>query len=136
MNPQPVPPIVLDDAFPIWFDVLTFAPVIVVLLVSLYFLRQGVSGFGFMKKQSDFLDHQKDASNKALEQSKAFEDMIAKQYADANLRTDRALAQSEEAIRLHSAALEQLARLNATLDKVASRLETSGGRNLPGPSAS
>lgn len=127
MNPQPVPPIVLNDAFPIWFDVLMFAPIIVVLLISLYFLRQGVSGFGFMKKQSDFLDHQKDVSNKALEQNKSFEDMIAKQYAETNSRSDRALAQSEQAIRLHSAALEQLARMNETLSRVASKLEARGG---------
>jgi hypothetical protein len=89
-----------------------------------------------MKKQSDFLDHQKDVSAKALEQNKAFENMIARQYREANERTDRALAQSDEAIRLHTAALDQLAQINTTLERVALELDPASRNGPSGASAS
>lgn len=136
MNPQPTDPILLNDSHPLWFDLLTFAPMLIVLLVTLWFWRQGYTGFRHLKKQWDFLDHQKNATAKTLEQNKTFEEMIAKQYAESNERADRALAQSDDAIRLHAAALEQLARMNDTLARVALKIEAGGGQGQPGATAS
>ncbi|MEW5964119.1 MAG: hypothetical protein AB1749_11205 [Pseudomonadota bacterium] len=52
--------------------------------------------------------------------------MIARQYAETNARSDRALVQSEETLRLYAAALEQLSRTNEMLGRLAELAE--GGK--------
>lgn len=84
----------------------------------------------FAKKQTDYLDHQRDVNEKALAQNKAMEDLIAKQYAESNLRNDQALQQSAEAVRLHAEALDQLRAMNASIARLTSLLEAGrGGRS-------
>lgn len=92
------------------------------LMIAVYFfsLRHGMR---FTRKQSDYLDHQRTVNERALEQNKTFEDMIARQHAETNARTDRALAQSEEAVRLHAAAIEELAAMNAKLERLVGALD-------------
>ena len=80
-------------------------------------------GRKYLKKQSDYLDHQRNIGDRVVEQNKAFEDMIAKQYIETNERTDKALTQSNEAIRLHAASLEQLTSMNNALSRLAAVLE-------------
>ena len=80
-------------------------------------------GRKYLKKQSDYLDHQRNIGDRVVEQNKAFEDMIAKQYIETNERTDKALTQSDEAIRLHAASLEQLTSMNNALSRLAAVLE-------------
>ena len=92
------------------------------LVIGVYFfsLRHGMR---FTRKQADYLDHQRTVNERALEQNKTFEDMIARQHAETNMRADRALAQSEEAVRLHAAALEELATMNAKLERLVGALD-------------
>lgn len=123
MNPEPVY-LPLADALPWWLDVLTMAPILIMALITYWFWRQSYSGLSFVMKQSDFLDHQKDASTKTLEQNKVFEEMTARQYQENNDRADRALAQSEEALRLHAASLEQLSSMNKALLQLTETLQS------------
>ena len=132
MNPTPaVDPKLLEIGLPWWLDLITVLPLIIGVLVLVYFLRNANTGMGYLKKQSDFLDHQRTVSSKAIEQNQSIEDMIAKQYAETNARADRAISQSGEAIRLHAAALEQLGRMNATMSKLAALIETGRGPAAP-----
>lgn len=131
MNPVPAPPVPVGIEMPWWFDALTLMPLLIVGLAVIVIWRQNRSGQGYLKKQADYLDHQKDINVRALDQSKTFEDMIAHQYEQANGRTDQALAQSAEALRLHAAALEQLTAMNATLSRLARTIEAGPA----GPSA-
>ena len=123
LDQSPVPPLPPEITFPWWIDAIIYAPVLIALLVVIYLTRQALTGSGLVKKQSAFLDHQRSMNEQALDQSKTFEEMIAKQYQEANSRTDQALAQSSEAIRLHAAALEQLAAMNLTLARIGRMLE-------------
>jgi hypothetical protein len=87
-------------------------------LSALSFLHP--SGRRVMKKQTDY---QQDVNEKVLVQNKAMEDLITKQYAETNERSDKALAQAAESLRLHSEALEQLKGMNSAI----ARLDSSGG---------
>ncbi len=51
------------------------------------------------------------------------EDLIARQHAETADRADRALAISEEALRLHAAALEELARMNESLARLVQQVD-------------
>lgn len=123
LDQSPVPPLPPEIAFPWWVDAIIYAPVLIAVLVIVYMTRQTLTGSDLFKKQSAFLDHQRSMNEQTLDQSKTFEAMIAKQYAEANSRTDQALAQSSEAIRLHAAALDQLAAMNQTLARIGRMLE-------------
>lgn len=123
----PIPDPFAAIALPWWLDVITLTPLILAVFALVYFWRYGSTGATYIKKQSDYLDHQKSVNYKVVAQNKAFEDMIARQYSETNERSDRALAQSDEALRLHSAALDQLTRMNETLARVALKLEAGGG---------
>lgn len=105
-----------------------FDPVFFFLLAgSLLFLGVGYwqpVARRYAKKQSDYLDHQRDINEKALAQNRAMEELIAKQYADSNARSDQALLQSAEAVRLHAEAVEQLRELNASISRLAAQLDT------------
>lgn len=122
----PVPPLPIELAMPWWLDIVSLLPLLLAVVFIVVLARQARSGHGFMRKQSDYLDHQRAVSERVLDQNKAFEEMIADQYGETNARTDRALAQSDEAIRLHTAALAELAAMNATLARMAELLE--GGK--------
>lgn len=129
MPPTPVPPVPtlpIEPSMPWWLDIISLLPLLLAIVFVLVLWRQNRSGHGFLRKQSDYLDHQRDVSERVLDQNRAFEAMIAKQYGETNTRTDRALAQSDEAIRLHAAALAELAAMNTTLTRVAALLE--GGK--------
>jgi hypothetical protein len=117
--PEPLPPV--DLAFPWWMDVLAWSPFLIGVAFVFLMWRKAYSSTGYISQQTAFLDHQKVASERVIQQNKAFEDLIARQYAETNRRTDDALAQSAEALRLHAAALEQLVSMNATLARVADR---------------
>jgi hypothetical protein len=113
-----------------WWS-LMLDPTFVTILVFAVFLmalsRWSPLGRKYIKKQSDYLDHQRSIGDRVVEQNKAFEDMIAKQYVETNERTDKALAQSDEAIRLHAASLEHLASMNQALTRLAAVLEADKG---------
>lgn len=83
----------------------------------------------FAKKQTDYLDHQRDVNEKALAQNKVMEEIIAKQYAETNARADKALMQGEEAIRLHAEALEQLKGMNDAISRLTLLIERERGGN-------
>jgi hypothetical protein len=51
------------------------------------------------------------------------ETLIAHQHAETAARSDRALALSEEALRLHAAALEELTRMNDTLARLVQQVD-------------
>ena len=53
--------------------------------------------------------------------------MISTQCREVDERSDRALAQSAEALRLRAGALEQLTAMNKTLAQVAQRLNSGHG---------
>lgn len=53
----------------------------------------------------------------------AIEDLIARQHAETADRADRALAISEEALRLHAAALDELARMNDSLARLVQQVD-------------
>lgn len=116
--------------FPWWADLLAFSPILLCLLFLAWYWRQAKSSAGFLKKQTDYLDHQRSVNERGLEQSKSFEELISRQYAETNSRSDQALAQSAEAIRLHAAALAQLTAMNEALSKLASKLETGTPGNI------
>lgn len=126
MNPVPQP-IMPDALLPWWIDVLIWAPVAVLALYMVWIWRKATSTSGVLAKQSAFLDDQKAANDQALAQQKTMEELIAKQYAENNRRADEALAQAAEALRLQSAALEQLMAINATLSRAVVR-SAEGGR--------
>lgn len=108
-------------------DAMLIPSLMFVLILGVYW-TWGRINWRFIRKQSDHLDHQRDVSERALDQSKAFEDMIARHYADSNARSDQALAQSADAMRLHAAALEQLVALNAKLERIAASIDPAQGR--------
>lgn len=81
----------------------------------------------FAKKQTDYLDHQRETNEKALAQNKTMEEIIARQYAQTNARADKALSQGEEAIRLHAEALEQLKGMNEAIARLALLIEHERG---------
>lgn len=120
MNPIPQPPFP-ELVLPWWVDVLFWAPAIIVVVYMVWIWRKAYSATGILSKQTAYLDHQKSANDQALAQNKAMEDLIAKQYAENNRRSDEALAQSAEALRLHAASLDQLTAMNATLAQLAAR---------------
>ncbi len=123
MTPALPPPMPMEPPALWWIDVLTLSPLMVAAVVALVLWRQARTSKGYVQRQFDYLDHQKGVSDRVLDQNKSFEEMIANQYAATNVRTDRALAQSEEAIRLHEAALKQLTAINETLLSLARTLE-------------
>ena len=51
------------------------------------------------------------------------EAIIAHQHAETTARTDRALALSEEALRLHAAALDELTKMNDALNRLVAQVE-------------
>lgn len=96
-------------------------------LMAISFLHP--TGRRFVKKQTDYLDHQQAVNEKALEQNKAIEDMIAKQYAETNARSDKALEQAAESLRLHMEAVEQLKGMNVAIAQLTRLMEQErGGR--------
>lgn len=123
----PIPDPLAAIALPWWMDAIMLMPLILAVFIVVYFWRHGASGATYMKKQSDYLDHQKTVNDTVVAQNKAFEDMIGRQYAETNERSDRALAQSDAALKLHSAALDELTRMNEMLARGALKLETGGG---------
>jgi hypothetical protein len=130
MTPLQTDPNLPEIVMPWWLDLISLMPIIIAVLFVIYFWRFGLSGTGFMKKQSDYLEHQKSyldhqrtVNERSLDQNKQYEEMIVRQYAETNARSDRALAQSDEAIRLHAAALDQLSSMNETLTRLARILE-------------
>ena len=135
MGTLPLDPYLAADAFPSWLSVYTLTPLVFALYLMVYFWRQRNVGSRYLKKQSDYLDHQKVVNEKALLQNKTFEEMTANQYRENNDRTDRALAQSDEAIRLHAASLEQLASMNQALTRLAHILEAGNPPVQPGAPA-
>ena len=126
MSPVPLDLYLADAAWP-WIDALTFTPMLLMLFVFAYFWHYSSAGRKYVAKQSDYLDHQRDVGDKIVLQNKTYEEMIAKQYQDNNERSDRALSQSEEALRLHAASLEQLAAMNQTMARLAEILVADKG---------
>ncbi|MGQ0457403.1 MAG: hypothetical protein ACT4OU_10110 [Hyphomicrobium sp.] len=122
------PEVIALPPMPWWLDVITFLPLIVGLALVVYIWRHAKKGWGFMEKQTEYLDHQRALNTKVVDQNKEFEDLVANQYRETNARADRALAQSDEALKLHAAALDQLTRMNETLARVAMTLDSDGGR--------
>ena len=111
----------------LWDPVFVVMLVVFLALMAMSYLHP--SGRRFIKKQTDYLDHQQAVNEKALEQNKAMEDLIAKQYADTNARSDKALEQSAESLRLHSEALEQLKGMNEAIARLTALMEQErGGR--------
>lgn len=53
----------------------------------------------------------------------SIEELIARQHAETADRADRALAISEEALRLHAAALDELARMNDSLARLVQQVD-------------
>lgn len=53
----------------------------------------------------------------------AIEAMMARQHEETALRADRALAISEEALRLHAAALDELAKMNDALNRLVAQVD-------------
>jgi hypothetical protein len=99
-------------------------PAFLILLVDFFALSAlsflHTSGRRFMKKQTDY---QQAVNEKVLVQNKAMEDLITRQYVETNERSDKALAQAAESLRLHSEALEQLKGMNSAI----ARPDSSGG---------
>jgi hypothetical protein len=120
MDPVPQPP-VPELLLPWWIDVLFWAPAVIVIVYMVWMWRKAYSATGILSKQVAYLDHQTSTNDQALAQHKAMEEMIARQYAEANRRADEALAQSAEALRLQAAALEQLKSMNAALSRAVVR---------------
>ena len=113
-----------------WWSILldpAFVTILVFALLLMGLSRWSPLGRKYIKKQSDYLDHQRSVGDRVVEQNKAFEDMIAKQYTETNERTDKALAQYDEAIRLHASSLEQLTSMNQALSRLAAILEADKG---------
>ncbi len=126
MNPIPQPP-VPDLLMPWWFDLLIWLPAVVLVLSMVWIWRKANSSEGVLSKQAAYLEHQKATNDQALAQQKAMEHLIARQYAENSRRADEALAQAAEALRLQSAALEQLTAINAALSRAVVR-GAEGGR--------
>ena len=125
MGPHLHEAIVLPS-IPWWIDAITMLPVLAGLALVVYIWRHAKKGWGFMEKQSEYLDHQRALNTKVVDQNKEFEEIVANQYRETNVRADKALAQSAEALKLHAAALEQLQRMNDTLARVARKVEAAG----------
>ncbi len=107
----------------------TFFVLLAVLLLSVAAALWHPSSRRFVRKQTEYLDHQRDVNEKALEQNRSFEQIISRQYSETNTRADRALAQGEEAVRLHAQALEQLKGMNVAIARLNELLEQQrGGR--------
>lgn len=132
MQPESIAPVILESP---WLDALEAAPFLIALFVIIYFWRHGQSGQSFLKKQSDYLDHQRQATDRALDQNRSLEDMIASQYRETNARADRALTQSDEAIRLHAAALSQLSEMNNKLARLVASIERRDDGVSSGPAS-
>lgn len=80
----------------------------------------------YLRKQSGYLDHQQKATSEIVAQNKSYEEMIARQYVETNTRSDKALAQGDDALRMQAEALEQLKAMNAMLSRLSDQLAASG----------
>jgi len=76
-----------------------------------------------LAKQEGFLDHQRDANERALGQNAAINRMLEEQYAQANTFNQQAFEQSQALVQLHTAALAQLTAISAQLERIAGRLD-------------
>lgn len=107
----------------------TFVALLIVFLALVGISYLHPSGRRFVKKQTDYLDHQRDVNERSLEQNKAMETIVARQYAETNARAEKALQQGEAALRLHAEALEQLKGLNDAVTRLSALMEQErGGR--------
>ncbi len=105
------------------FTLVTLIPVAAVLIAMVVVGRRNAR---YLKQQSGYLDHQQQATSDIVAQNKAYEDMIARQYVETNTRSDQALAQGEDALRMQAEALAQLKAMNATLARLSEQLAAAG----------
>ena len=94
----------------------------IMLVFWLWIMRASPWGKGWLKKQSDYLDHQRSVTDRIVDQNRSYEAMIARQYSETNQRTDLALQMSEEANRLHRSTLDELSRVSRSLERLADSL--------------
>jgi hypothetical protein len=115
-------------------DPMLWLPFVIVAIAFWLTTRSGPfkRQYEFFNHQRNHLDHQRAVNEKALQQTEAFERLIAEQYRETNSRADRALALSERAIELHTAALAELASLNATLARMAAGRPPAAAAPSPG----
>lgn len=101
-----------------------------VLLVTIALI--GISAYNPLarrhrRKQTDYLDHQREVNEKALAQNKTMEDIIARQYAETNARSDKALEQAEISLRLHAEALAELRGVNQAMARLTALIAAERG---------
>ena len=96
---------------------LSFVPLLVLLPVS-------YAGWQRWRRQAAFMDHQQQIGDRIADRNQSYQDMISAQYREVNERSDHALAQSAEALRLHAAALEQMMAMNKTLERIAQGIDS------------
>lgn len=94
----------------------TAFPFIVLLLVALTLRHKFIAK---IQVERNYMQQLVEFNSTALEQSKNFETMVAKQYRETNERSERALTHAVEALKLQAAALEQLTAMNRTLRLIA-----------------
>ena len=106
------------------FAIMSLVPLAVLVMVVLVIRRRYARFFGI---QREALDHRKTADAEQLARNRSVEDMIARQYATVNTHNQQAMARAEDTTRLLGQMLAQMTTVNASLSRIAERLERIAG---------
>lgn len=107
-----------------WWSLIDLPFLLPILLIALVFwpmIRQARRGFSFMNKQETFLDHQQAATARIVAQNDTVQQSVVEQYARTNAMSEKALEQSEIALRVQSEMLAELKAMKAALQQMAAR---------------
>ena len=117
-TPPPLPP----DLGWMWLLDATFLlPLLLLAFLFWPMIKQAKRGFSFMRRQETFLDHQQAATERIVAQNDSVQQSVVEQYAHANAMSQKAIEQSEVALRVQSEMLDELKAMKAALQQMATR---------------
>jgi hypothetical protein len=124
----------MNPSLSVWRQVFLEDPVflvfnlglIVLVVVLAWVVRRRYARFYRIQRES--LDHRKSADAQALARQESFEQLVARHYDAINSHNARLIATSEQAMRLNADMLAQIASVNATLNRIAERLDRPAGQ--------
>ncbi len=112
-----------DPTFAI-FSLVPLAIIVVLVLVIRHRCAR------YFKIQREALDHCKDADAQALAQNRSVEEMISRQYGITNAHNQQVMVRADETARILGQMRTQITTVNASLSRIAERLD-----RITGPAA-
>jgi hypothetical protein len=125
------PAIILAQAVPLppdlglgWWSLLldaNFMIAWVMLLVFVPLLIWARRGHRFVNRQTTYLDHQQQATDRIIDQNQDIQRSVEAQYARTNAASDVMLEHSQTALKVQAEILAELKAMNASLARLAPR---------------